>query len=150
MATKWERPSFLQRQINQETYSKWLHRKAVAHVKRDRKRGNSKYATVSSYKAAIHDAVASSQGKDAYTGAQLDWKLLSCYDNASSKKQGRAYKKKFAKLPTVDHVGDGLGKPRFVIASWKTNDAKSDLPIEEFLALCRAVLKHHGYQVAKP
>ena len=149
MATKWGIPSFLLRQIDQETYGKWLQRKAVARVVRDRKHGNSEHATVASYKAAIHAAVVMSQGKDAYTGERLDWRLLSRYDNELSKEKGRAYKKDFAMLPTVDHIGDGLGKPRFVIASWRTNDAKNDLTIPEFLAVCRAVLKHHGYQVTK-
>lgn len=150
MAAKWEIPSFLLHQTDQETYGKWLQRKAVAHVVRDRRRGNSEHATVKSYKTAIHAAVVTSQGKDAYTGERLNWRLLSRYDNELSKDQGRAYKKRFAKLPTVDHIGDGLGKPRFVIASWRTNDAKNDLTIPEFLAVCRAVLKHHGYQVTEP
>ena len=57
-------------------------------------------------------------------------------------RQGRAYKKTFALLPTVDHVGDGTGSPNFQICGWRTNDSKSDLDLAEFLALCRRLLKH--------
>ncbi|MBW8074723.1 MAG: hypothetical protein GJU74_04995 [Metallibacterium scheffleri] len=129
-------------------YSRWLQRKAAAHVKRDRRRGNSN-ATVSAYKQAIHNAVVASGGRDAYTGEDLDWSLISQYDNEKSKQLGRSYKKELAALPTLDHVGDGLGHPDFVISSWRTNDAKHDLTLQEFLALCAAVLKYHGYSVAE-
>ena len=64
-----------------------------------------------------------------------------------SKALGRSYKKGLAALPTVDHIGDGIGEPNFVISSWRTNDAKHDLSLEEFLSLCTAVLKHHGFSI---
>jgi len=54
----------------------------------------------------------------------------------------RTYKAGFALLPTVDHVGDGLGEADFKICAWRTNDAKSDLTHDEFVALCRRVVKH--------
>lgn len=129
-------------------YSRWLQRKAEAHVKSDRRRGNPN-ATISTYKQAIHKAVVASGGRDAYTGENLDWSLISQYDNEKSKQLGRSYKKELAALPTLDHVGDGLGEPDFVISSWRTNDAKHDLTLQEFLALCTAVLKHHGYVIAE-
>lgn len=140
-------PKFLNELISPAAYSRWLQRKASAHVKRDRKRGNTN-ATVSSYKQAIHAAVVASNGNDAYTGEQLNWSLISQYDNNESKSRGRAYKKELAALPTVDHIGDGLGAPDFVICSWRTNDAKHDLTLDEFLSLCRSVLEHHGYAVS--
>ena len=46
----------------------------------------------------------------------LDWSLISHYDNAESKHGRREYKAKFALLPTIDHVGDGLGTADFKIA----------------------------------
>jgi len=78
--------------------------------------------------------------RDYYTGEVLNWKLISQYRNDASKNGKRAYKKGFALLPTVDHVGDGMGPANFVICSWRTNDAKSDLTSEEFEELCRKVL----------
>ena len=141
-------PSFLVDSVSPKTYARWLSRKTAAHVKRDRKRGNRK-AAVSLYKQAIHGAVVASQGRDAYTGEKLNWSLISQYNNAKAKAGGRKYKKAFALLPTVDHIDDGLGAPDFAISGWRTNDAKHDLSLDEFLSLCTAVLRHHGRQVTQ-
>lgn len=137
-----ELPSFLNGLITREAYVRWLQRRAVAHVRRDRKRGNL-IALVSEYQRAIHNAVCVSEGKDAYTGEQLDWHLVSTYDNDESKQGQRGYKARFALLPTVDHVGDGTGPADFKICAWRTNDAKGDLSLEEFLALCEKVLSNN-------
>ena len=104
-------PTFLQHTCDLEAYRRWVVRRARAHLKRDRKRGN-KTATLSAYKAAIHDAVVASEGKDAYTGLALDWNRISQYDNLASKEGRREYKKKFADLPTLDHVGRRPGARR--------------------------------------
>lgn len=125
--------------VNQAVYEKWLHRKAAAHIKRDKNRGNTT-ATNESYKIAIHKAVCECSGTDAYTNEELDWSLLSKYDNEQSKIHGRAYKKQFALLPSVDHVGDGTDEAGFKICSWRTNDSKNDLSYQEFVELCRKVL----------
>ncbi len=125
--------------IDQSTYERWLHRKAMAHVKRDRARGNTT-ATNEEYKLAIHQAVCESDGKDAYTNEDLDWSLVSQYDNEQSTKHGRHYKKKFALLPSVDHVDDGTGAADFKICSWRTNDAKNDMTYKEFVELCKKVV----------
>jgi hypothetical protein len=134
-------PEFLKRECDPRAYRRWLARKARAHVKRDRARGNVT-ATIEEYKQAIHRAVERCGGRDAYTGQPLRWDLLSQYNNAESKKRRRAYKKEFADLPSVDHVADGLGPADFVICSWRVNDAKNDLDLNEFRALCTAVLAH--------
>ena len=52
MTKKYQRPKFLDKIITQEAYEKWLHRKAVAHVRRDRNRGNNS-AIAEEYKIAI-------------------------------------------------------------------------------------------------
>jgi hypothetical protein len=140
MMRKYQIPKFLEDTVTQAYYEKWLHRKAVAHFRRDRKRGN-KTATNEKYKIAIHKAVSDSKGKDAYTREKLNWTLLSKYDNKASKKHGRNYKKRFALLPSVDHVGDGTGPVDFKICAWRTNDAKSDLSYKEFVELCRKIVK---------
>lgn len=125
--------------IDQEEYDKWLINKAKTHLKRDKKRGNTK-STLESYKVAIHKAVCESHGKDAYTGEVLKWSLLNQYSNEKSQKGGRNYKRKFAMLPTVDHVGNGKGDAHFKICSWETNDAKNDLSYDDFLKLCHKVV----------
>lgn len=140
---KYAAPDFVVTCSTQAAYSRWLHWRAIAHVKRDKKRGNTT-ATNESYKKAIHQAVCLSNGKDAYTGEPLDWSLLSKYDNAASQQGGRKYKAGFALLPTVDHVGDGLGPADFKICGWRTNDAKHDLTLPDFLDLCRRIIGYHA------
>jgi hypothetical protein len=141
-------PAFLSESVSAEAYERWLTRKAAAHVKRDRKRSHSG-VTQSLYKEAIHAAVVLSNGKDAYTGEALDWHLISKYDNEESKNGRHSYKSGFALLPTVDHVSAGATEASFRICSWRANDAKNDLSVEDFLNLCERVLVHAGYSVAK-
>jgi hypothetical protein len=139
MSKKYTLPHFLNGVVTQQTYLRWLGRKSIAHVRRDRKRGN-QAAVNEAYKMAIHGAVLESKGMDHYTGESLNWALISTYDNATSKEKRHHYKAGFALLPTVDHVGDGLGVPVFKICSWRTNDAKNDLTHNEFVELCRRVV----------
>jgi hypothetical protein len=140
MSAKYPLPSFLKGTVTQDAYVRWLGRKSIAHLKRDKKRGNLT-AVNEAYKLAIHRAVVESEGLDQYTGEPLDWSLISTYDNAASKEHRRTYKASFALLPTVDHVGDGLGPADFKICGWRTNDAKHDLSHEGFVELCRLVVK---------
>lgn len=149
MSKKYALPAFLVGTVDQAAYQRWLEHKAQAHVRRDRKRGNAS-AIGEAYRVAIHAAVAAGGGRDAYTGEALDWSLLSRYDNVESAEGGRTYKHGFARLPTVDHVGDGLGPADFKICGWRVNDAKHDLDIPAFLGVCRAVLEHHGFTVTPP
>ena len=136
---KYQLPTFLEGVITQAHYERWLHRKAMAHIKRDRKRRDKK-VTNEEYKLAIHLAVEESQGKDAYTDEPLDWTLLSTYDNEESKAHKAQYKMRFALLPSVDHVGNETGPTEFKICGWRTNDAKNDLNYQEFVDLCRKVV----------
>jgi hypothetical protein len=148
MPKKYQLPSFLSGQVTQEIYERWLRHKAQAHVKRDRRRGNIT-ANGDAYRFAIHSAVLECDGHDTYTGEELKWSLISQYNNDEAKQQRRDYKRRFALLPTVDHVGNGMGTADFKICGWRTNDAKNDLELSAFLDLCQAVLKHHGYVVTK-
>jgi hypothetical protein len=149
MTKKYALPAFLQGVVSEENYEIWLSRKTNTHIKRDRERGN-EVATRESYRIAIHDAVTNSLGLDAYTGEQLDWSLLSQYDNKESQAQGRAYKHRFGLLPTLDHVGDGTGNADFLICGWRTNDAKNDLSLDDFHELCRKVLVHAKKPLSAP
>jgi hypothetical protein len=133
-------PDFLQGHCDQKKYSRWLQRKAAAHVKRDRKRDRE--CAVAQYKAAIHAAVCESQGKDFYTGELLDWSLVSTWNNDSAKIGRVTFKKSFALLPTIDHTLDEHGKSKFVICSWYVNDVKSDLTLPEFYRMCELALKY--------
>jgi hypothetical protein len=136
---KYQLPDFINAQ--QTNYERWLHRRAIAHVKRDKKRGNLE-AAVETYKMAIHRAVIDAGDRDYYTGEALNWSLISTYNNVESKNARRHYKAGFALLPTVDHVGDGMSAPDFRICAWRTNDAKNDLTHDDFVALCHRVVMH--------
>ena len=142
---KYHFPDCLRGQCEPDDFDHWLERKARALLKRDRKRGNST-ASREIYKVAIHGAILRSRGRDEYTGQPLDWSLISKYDNDDSKKHGREYKKRFGNLPTVDHIDEGLGVPDFAICSWRVNDSKNDLTIEEFVQLCKQVIRHQEGQ----
>ncbi len=104
MPLKHTMPAFLEEVTSPEAYERWLERMAMAHVKRDRARGHSADGTQRSlYKEAIHAAVVLSGGRDAYTGEQLHWHLISKYNNDESKLGRHVYKAQFALLPSVDH-----------------------------------------------
>ncbi len=81
---------------------------------------------------------------DWYTGEDLAWEKISSYDHNSSKKHRSAYKAELALLPTVDHILNEDGSFGFVICAWRTNDAKNDLSLSEFVQLCRRVIEIHG------
>lgn len=138
-------PPFLEGQCSLKDYVSWLKGKADAHVIRDRKRGNT-HVTTSDYKKAIHQAVLDGNGLDVYTGLPLNWRLLHTYNNTDAKAGGRSYKNGFADLPSVDHIDDGKGPVNIVICSWRVNACKSDLTIDEFLAVCQNVVRYKDSQ----
>lgn len=141
---KYSLPHFINKiELCDEEYSKWLHRKANAHFKRDKKR---EYENISLalYKKLIHQAVCESSGLDYYTGDKLNWALCSKYNNEESKSKRHIYKKSFTLLPTVDHIDVSSMVPKFVICGWQTNDCKSDLSISELVDFCRKIIKKHG------
>jgi hypothetical protein len=137
-------PDCLRGLCDEAVYKRWLQRKATAHVRRDRARYGEEHCTVARYKAAIHHAVSAGGNVDYYTGEPLDWTLVSKWDNAHAKSGQTKYKKKFGRLPTVDHTFDSKGEAKFVICSWRVNDMKSDLTIAEFCELCSMVITHLG------
>ena len=137
----WSAPAWVG--LSDEDYRKMLQRKAVAVTRRDKRR-DGKYSVKEAIEA-IHEAFHRCNGFDPYDGSKLDPELLGEYKNEEAKAQRAAYKRRFAMLPTIDHV---TAKPvaDFEIVSWQTNDAKGDMPPEEFIAYCRRVVevaKHH-------
>lgn len=139
--SKYAAPSYVLQAVDQALYLKWLHRKAMAHVIRDRKRWEAEIR-VAEYKQAIHEAVMNGNGLDPYTGEKLDWHLIGKFNNESAKGAGSSYKKQFRLLPTVDHLDHKHSKkPKFQICSWEVNDAKSDLTHDEFIQLCAKITK---------
>lgn len=137
-------PACLEGKCPEVAYIRWLRRKAQAHVVRDRKRFGYEKCTGEKYRQLIHQAVKSGGDRDYYTGAPLDWSLISTYANELSKTGREEYLRSFANLPTVDHVKAEDGTIRFVICSWRVNDCKTHLNEDEFIALCKLVMAHRG------
>jgi hypothetical protein len=85
-----------------------------------------------------------------YTGLPLDWSLISTYNNKQARAGGSQYLRKFAHMPTVDHEFEIDGKHfRFVICSWRVNDAKTHLTEQEFCELCTLVRAHRPQREPK-
>jgi hypothetical protein len=140
---RYELPSFLTGRVTSQKYSRWLTHKAATHAKRDRKRLPST-VVISDYKQKMHKAVCGSDGIDWYTGEKLDWEKIGTYNNDQSKANRSHYKAGLALLPTIDHVLGENSVYDFVICGWRTNDAKNDLNLVEFLDVCRKVVARHG------
>lgn len=150
MPTKYELPPFLaDAKVTQGVYVRWLHRKAQAHARRDRRRW-SRAVSVSDYKQAIHHAVMRSRGRDFYTHERLDWCLLSRWDNREAQRQGGKYKRRFALLPTVDHYDPVSTEADFRICGWRTNDCKNDLKVSELGEFCETFLRAQGAREDSP
>jgi hypothetical protein len=149
---KYGLPPGLARVIDRQRYERWLRRKAAAHRKRDGKRWKrwGPVASAATYRRAIHAAVLNNPLRDPYTGERLDWSLVSTWDNDDAERDGRVYKARFARMPSVDHVGDHTHPLEFVICCFRTNDAKNDLSSGDFLALCRAVVEHADRPKRRP
>ena len=132
----WSAPAWVG--LSDEDYSDLIRKKAVAVTRRDKRR-DGKY-TVKQAIEAINQAFHRCNGFDPYDGSKLNPKLLGEYKNEDAKAEGAAHKRRFAMLPTVDHV---KAEPvaDFEIVSWQTNDAKGDMQPEEFIAYCRRVVQ---------
>ena len=136
-------PPFLETKVTLEKYRGWLAAKAAAHARRDQGRFAS-WVSGANYRDAFHAAVLASNGKDAYTGEELQWEMIGTYNNAESQLGKHQYKAGFALLPTLDHVVADDPAAGFCICAWRTNYSKHDLNTVAVVDLCKKVLEHHG------
>ena len=136
VGVSWSAPAWVG--LGDGKYSDLIRKKAEVVNRRDKKRGG-KYSVKEAIEA-IHQAFHRCNGFDPYDGSKLNPKLLGEYKNEDAKAEGAAHKRRFAMLPTVDHV-TAEPVPDFEIVSWQTNDAKGDMPPEEFIAYCRRVVQ---------
>ena len=134
---KHQPPPWVSEHLDATSYNDWLSSKAQNMCRRDRKRGGS--YSIAEAKAAIHNAIVASGGRDYVTDEELRWDLLGNYDNEASGREGAAYKRARWMQPTVDHL-NSLPVCDFVICSWRTNDAKGDMSVEELKEFCGLVL----------
>ena len=137
--------------ISFDKFSKWVMKKGYSLYQRDRKRAKVEFKyTYTDYHSKICDAIQNipNAGEDCYTGEKLAWDLIGQYDNSKAKQGGKKYKRKFALMPTLDHI-NAEAKPEFVICSWRMNDAKNDLSEFAFTKLCIRFLRKKGFKVKK-
>lgn len=88
-----------------------------------------------------------SEGRGHCTGEELDWSVISKYNNEEPGAGKHVYKASFALLPTIDHIESARMNSGFRICGWRTNDAKHDLTYQEFIELCKLVLHKAGFTV---
>ena len=136
VGVSWSAPAWVG--LGDGKYSDLIRKKAEVVNRRDKKRGG-KYSVKEAIEA-IHQAFHRCNGFDPYDGSKLNPKLLGEYKNEDAKAEGAVHKRRFAMLPTADHV-TAEPVPDFEIVSWQTNDAKGDMPPEEFIAYCRRVVQ---------
>jgi len=134
---KYQLPNFLKEKgISAETYRKWLERKARSLYRRDKnyfeKYGKDFKWGLKDYKESIHRTVCKSDGRCFYTGEELAWEQILTFSG----------KEKIDNLPTIDHLDRRSldNDLKFVIASWKVNDMKNDLSLEEVISLCEKIV----------
>ncbi len=155
---KFPAPNFTTEQgVTQDRYRSWINGRAAAHRRRDtRRQGKTGHAppALERYREVIHAAVLRCGGLDEYTGETLDWGLVGTYNNNESETKGAPYKRQFRRLPTIDHVHGDDGRPESLddlrVCSWEINDAKGDLSMGQFEALCRRVLAGRVKDKATP
>ena len=136
VGVSWSAPAWVGQ--SDKDYSDLIRKKAEVVTRRDKRRGG-KYSVKEAIEA-IHQAFHRCNGFDPYDGSKLNPKLLGEYKNEDAKAEGAAHKRRFAMLPTVDHV-KAEPEPDFEIVSWQTNDAKGDMSPEEVIAYCRRVVE---------
>ena len=150
---KYEIPEFISAfEINQKDYTRWLENKARTHYNRDKKYFGEKFNSKikpKEYKLAIHNAVIKSDGKCFYTDEKLAWNKINKFGSLIENNKRDYDKRKYELLPTLEHIDRSVHSLNFAIVSWKVNDAKNNLNIEEFLELCKLVISKENNIITK-
>jgi len=139
-------PPFLKDVITLEKFKKWLDSKAHHLFASDKKIGR-RYAlhgSQANYKMAIYNAVVAAGPCDPYTGETMDWTLIRAWVQIDKDDDPGTYKKKYLRLPVVDHTNPDKDTLAFEICSWIVNCCKSNMNRDEFLAFCEKVVAYRG------
>jgi hypothetical protein len=141
---KYPLPDFLKGKCTQSFYSKWLANKADDLMNRDMKHDKPYMHGISlmEYRRKIHEAVIETGLYDPYTGDELRWDLIGTWDADRIPADSGKYKKKYALMPTVDHIDPEATTLELEICSWQVNDCKSDFNPADFAAFCVKVVEH--------
>jgi hypothetical protein len=137
-------PDFLQGRCSLATYRKWLYVRARELFNKDllRKKPYALTGNVPFYKMLIHQAVNNGGQTDPFTGDSLKWELIGTWNSSVSTSHDPGVLKKFALLPTVDHVDPASHVLEFEICSFDVNKCKSSLDPADFISLCGKIVAH--------
>ena len=139
VGVSWSAPAWVGQ--SDKDYSDLIRKKAEAVTRRDKRRGG-KYSIKEAIEA-IHQAFHRCNGFDPTTAPS--W-IQTCWAPTAMSEAKRVLPTSGdGDAATIDHV-TAEPVPDFEIVSWQTNDAKGDMPPEEFIAYCRRVVevaKHH-------
>jgi hypothetical protein len=135
--------------FTQTQYCRWLRKKALSVMVRDRrsKKPCALNMTISDYEQKIHAAACANALTDPFTGDTLAWNLVGQYDPARAR-QEIGYFKQFWLLPSVDHRDPDSDIPEFEICSWLVNLCKGDMTPSGFIALCNKIASHRQVATA--
>jgi hypothetical protein len=134
-------PPILKGIITEETYRKWLMKRAWQLYSRDLRQGRP-YAYRGArvlYKQAIHAAINRAGLLDPYTGETMKYELLGTWDSTKGKDWPDGQIRKYYLMPTVDHVDPYSNVLNLEICSWRINECKAGLTPDEFVEVCRRV-----------
>ena len=79
---------------------------------------------------------------DPYTGEELRWDLIGTWDDDIVHTDSSEYKRKYALMPTVDHIDPEATTLGLEICSGLVNECKSDSNPAEFVEFCGKVVEH--------
>ena len=134
-------PAALKAVFTQTHYCRWLRKKGLSVMTRDRKmkRPCTLGMTISDYERKIHAAACRNALIDPFTGETLAWELVGQYDPKQAKKEW-GYFKRFWLLPSVDHINPDSDILEFEICAWLVNLCKGEMTPDEFTALCGKIV----------
>jgi hypothetical protein len=137
-------PPNLQGETTDSLYRRWLTRKAKYIIAQDRqrKRACARGATEQQYKESIHQTVTVGGLYDPFTGEKLQWGLICKWDDLRVKNIDEAAFRKYALVPTVDHIDPYADEIKFEICAWYINRSKNNLTADDYVALCEKIVSH--------
>lgn len=135
-------PEYLEGRCLLAEFRKWMFMKAETLLIRDRriKRPYALNGHMLLYKQLLYEA--SIYGEfDPFTGEALRWELIRTWDPTKKNPDASNFKK-YALLPTADHIDPASDVLKLEICSWKINTCKGNLNPWEFIELCKKVINY--------
>jgi hypothetical protein len=142
-------PDFLNGVLTLDQYREWIEDKSHHVFVKDQKRRRPCAAghSCADYKMAIHRAICANGLLDPYSGEEMGWKLVGVLDPDKAKAGRKVFLKRFAMMPTIDHVDPEATDLKLEVCSLMVNECKNNLNADEFVGLCKKVVAFRGGKV---